>query len=68
MTIPEEIDWDRFSSVVVGADIVWNFTNPLFGSDPVFYGAHPCHRKTQFVVYTPSCGAVRVPLRGTVRK
>lgn len=55
-TDPEKIDWQRFSTVVVGADIVWNFTNKHFGSDPTFYGALPCQKDTRFVAYAPSCG------------
>lgn len=55
-TDPEKIDWQRFSTVVVGADIVWNFTNKYFGSDPAFYGALPCQKDTRFVAYAPSCG------------
>lgn len=56
-TDPEGIDWRRFSSVVVGADIVWNYTSSLFGFDPVFYGAHPSQKQTRLVAYAPSCGA-----------
>jgi hypothetical protein len=50
------LDWQGFSTVVVGADIVWNFSNPQFGPDPVWFGAHPAQRETRVVAYAPSCG------------
>jgi hypothetical protein len=50
------IPWQNFNRVVVGADVVWNFTNRNHGHDPVFFGAHPAQQKTSFAAYAPSCG------------
>jgi hypothetical protein len=55
-TDPTQIPWNRFNRVIVGADVVWNFTNPTHGNDPVFFGAHPAQRETTFAAYAPSCG------------
>ena len=55
-TDPEKIPWKNFDKVVVGADVVWNFTNATHGNDPVFFGAHPSQQDTRFVAYAPSCG------------
>jgi len=55
-TDAERIDWSRFSSVVVGADIVWDFSNKYFGDDPAFFGSLPCQAGTRFVGFAPSCG------------
>jgi hypothetical protein len=55
-TDPQAVPWNHFESVVVGADVVWNFTNPTHGNDPVFFGAHPTQQNTRFIAYAPSCG------------
>lgn len=55
-TDPAQIPWDHFSRVIVGADVVWNFTNAIHGNDPVFFGAHPAQSETTFAAYAPSCG------------
>lgn len=51
-----QIPWQSFDRVVVGADVVWNFTNRNHGHDPVFFGANPAQQKTSFAAYAPSCG------------
>ncbi len=59
-TDPEKIDWQSYTSVVVGADIVWDFSNKKFGLDPAFYGALACQANTRFVAFAPSCGEANV--------
>jgi hypothetical protein len=54
------IDWRAFDRIVVGADVVWDFSNPTHGTDPVFFGAHPSQADTSFVAYAPSCGETAV--------
>lgn len=56
LTDPTRIDWRAFETVVVGSDIVWDFRNHYFGTDPTYYGALPCQADTRFVSYAPSCG------------
>ena len=51
-----QIPWHRFERVIVGADVVWNFTDATHGNDPVFFGAHPAQQDTSFAAYAPSCG------------
>ena len=53
---PYAVPWKNFASVVVGADVVWNFTNHTHGNDPVFFGADPAQQDTRFIAYAPSCG------------
>jgi hypothetical protein len=55
-----EVDWRAFDRIVVGADVVWDFSNPTHGTDPVFFGAHPSQADTSFVAYAPSCGETPV--------
>jgi hypothetical protein len=50
------IPWQRFDRIIVGADVVWNFTNPTHGHDPAYFGAHPAQQDTRFAGYAPSCG------------
>ncbi len=59
-TDPARVNWSSFSEVVVGADIVWDFSNAYFGPDPSFFGAHPAQAETRFVAYAPSCGEADV--------
>jgi hypothetical protein len=55
-TDAELIPWKRFDRIVVGADVVWNFTDPTHGHDPAYFGAHPAQQDTRFAGYAPSCG------------
>jgi hypothetical protein len=65
-TDPSRIAWNRFSNVVVGADVVWDFSSPHFGHDPVFFGVHPSQATTRFVAFAPSCG--QAPVEGPLPK
>ncbi|MGD9420063.1 MAG: polysaccharide pyruvyl transferase family protein [Verrucomicrobiota bacterium JB025] len=53
---PDQVPWSQFQTVVVGSDMVWDFQNRYFGSDPAFYASHPSQAETRFVAYAPSCG------------
>ena len=50
------IDWASYDTVVVGSDVIWDFTTDHFGHDPAFFGAHPSQNKTRFASYAASCG------------
>jgi hypothetical protein len=63
-TVPQNIDWTSFDTIVVGSDVVWDFSSPQYGADPCFFGMHPSQRSARFVSYAASCGtadAGRVP-------
>ena len=34
----EKVNKEEFNIIVVGSDIIWNYKNPLFGFDPVYFG------------------------------
>lgn len=53
---PTEVPWHHYSKVMIGSDIVWEHTNPLFGSDLAYYGALECQRETELISYAASCG------------
>ncbi|MBK1827809.1 polysaccharide pyruvyl transferase family protein [Haloferula rosea] len=55
-TRPEAVDWKAFDSVVVGSDVVWDYSSPQYGADPCFFGQHPVQDGVRFVSYAASCG------------
>lgn len=50
----EELERERFDAVVIGADIVWDFTTKRIGRDPVYFGHHL--HTDKLVAFAPSCG------------
>ena len=72
-TKPEEVDWDDYSHVVVGSDVVWDYTSSVFGQDPSYFGVVPGRQSARWIAYAPSCGvapADRLPnqLRESLKK
>ena len=55
-TDPREVPWQEFDRVVVGSDVVWNFTHGTHGLDPVFFGADSSQANVPFMAFAPSCG------------
>jgi hypothetical protein len=53
---PELIDWKSYNLVIVGSDVVWDFSNQRYGVDAAYFGAHRCQEKTPFIAYAPSFG------------
>lgn len=51
------VDWDRYDRIVVGSDVIWDFTQQEAGSDPAFYAATPSQEGPGFLAYAASCGA-----------
>jgi len=62
-TDPAEVPWQRFDTVVVGSDVVWDYQTPHFGQDPCYFGEHPAQQGTRFTSYAASCGPA-VPENG----
>ncbi len=56
---PEQVHWNRFDTVIVGSDVVWDYQTPHFGHDPCYFAAHPSQQKTRFISYAASCGPAR---------
>ncbi|MEP2777066.1 MAG: polysaccharide pyruvyl transferase family protein [Luteolibacter sp.] len=56
----EKVPWSDYRGAVVGSDIVWDFRNPHFGNDPVYFGMHPKQAHMDFVSYAASCGPADV--------
>lgn len=47
----------RYAAVVYGSDEIWNFSNPLVGLDPFYFGAGL--QGVRKIAYAPSCGNLR---------
>jgi polysaccharide pyruvyl transferase WcaK-like protein len=45
-----------FDTIIVGSDIVWNYENPLFGCDLVYFGKDL--KFNRLISYAPSFGAI----------
>jgi hypothetical protein len=56
VTDPTKIDWKGFDRIIVGADVVWDFANPVHGCNPAYFGALPEQAGARFAAYAPSCG------------
>ena len=49
-------------SLVYGADEIWNYNNPLFGIDLVFFGDTHCDKYIKKISFAPSFGATDITL------
>jgi hypothetical protein len=54
------VPWEDYSGIVVGSDVIFDFENPKFGSDPCYFGAHPSQASVPFMSYAASCGMAEV--------
>lgn len=53
----KQISQKYYNAMVVGSDIVWNFKNPLFGFDPIYFG-HSLNTD-KLISYAASFGAIK---------
>lgn len=51
-----EVQWNRYDTIVVGSDVIWDFQAPQFGHDPVYFGSHLAQFGTRFISYAASAG------------
>lgn len=51
-----EIEWSRYSKVVVGSDVVWDTESIHYGSDPIYFGKANGADLVDWISYAPSCG------------
>lgn len=52
-----EVPWKSFAGLVVGSDVVWDYQNPAYGHDPVYFGEAPEMRDTPIMSYAASAGS-----------
>lgn len=53
--IPEEISFDKYDAIFVGADIVWDYQASFTGGDSLYFGDGIQHPNLNS--YAPSCGS-----------
>lgn len=57
---PSEILWSGFDVVVVGSDVIWDFSNPHYGYEKNFFGMAEGQDACRIMSYAASCGATDV--------
>jgi len=50
------VPWDAFDAFCVGSDVVWEYQNPGYGHDPVYFGEVPGITSKPIFSYAASCG------------
>ena len=55
-----KVPWKKFDAIVVGSDVVWNYEEEKFGSDPAYFGAVTEMQGIPLVSYAASCGPASV--------
>jgi len=61
--VPSAIPWERYSALVVGSDVIWDFSTPRFGQDPVYFGsACPEQESLPIMSYAASCGSADISI------
>lgn len=54
------VDWARYDAVVVGSDVVWDYSWPRLGRDPVYFGHFgDAGFRGKLISYAPSIGTVK---------
>lgn len=52
----DEVPWDDFDAFCVGSDVIWEYQNPGYGRDPVYFGEVPGLKGKPIISYAASCG------------
>jgi len=54
-----EVEWDRYDAVLIGSDVVWDFSWEWLGRDPVYFGDFGGDYRGRTIAYAPSTGTVK---------
>lgn len=55
-TNPSDIRWNDYRRIVVGSDVVWDFSTDDYGHDPAYFGMAPGQNPSRMMSYAASCG------------
>jgi polysaccharide pyruvyl transferase WcaK-like protein len=50
------ISWHDYDLIIVGSDVVWDYTTPRYGHDPCYFASHTAQQNARFIAYAASCG------------
>lgn len=53
-----EVKWEKYDVVVIGSDVVWDFSWPWLGHDHVYFGDFGREYHGKRIAYAPSSGTV----------
>jgi hypothetical protein len=53
-----EVNWNRYDAVVIGSDVVWDYSWDWLGHDPVYFGHFGGDYRGRIISYAPSTGTV----------
>lgn len=54
--VASKVPWQDFDIFVIGSDVVWDYQNPSFGHDPVYFGMNEGQDGKKMIAYAASCG------------
>lgn len=54
-----QVEWERYDVVVIGSDVVWDFSWDWLGHDHVYFGDFGRRYDGRIIAYAPSTGTVR---------
>lgn len=54
----DEVNWEKYDAVVIGSDVVWDFSWPWLGHDHVYFGDFGREYQGKRIAYAPSFGTV----------
>lgn len=52
------VEWEKYDAVVIGSDVVWDFSLPWLGHDHVYFGDFGGEYNGKKIAYAPSSGSV----------
>lgn len=53
-----EVEWAQYDAVVIGSDVVWDFSQERLGKDHVYFGDFGKEYGGKIIAYAPSSGSV----------
>lgn len=55
----DDINWEQYQAVLIGADVVWDYSQERLGQDKIYFGDFKNKFKGKLIAYAPSCGMAK---------
>jgi len=52
----DKIDWNRYDTILIGADVVWDYVTESLGNEDVYFASFRNKFKGTIAAFAPSCG------------